>query len=264
MKRLIEMVPVVAAVVAVAAAPACAQATSVTVGANFSAPEEFAGNCGATGGCGAILLGANSPATGTASPLDGIVSSWRIEGSTPQSGYSINVVREEADGTFTVTAAGPTVAPEGNNLEAFKTDLPIKTGEYVEANFPEHGGIAILEGTATEAFFEPLLEGGETRMPSEEEEVPFVVGYNATIETEPTASPLPISMPAPVVTPPVCTVPKLKGKKLKAARKALVKADCKAGRLTGKKGLKSAKVVKQRPKPGTTLPAGAKVSLKLD
>jgi hypothetical protein len=59
-----------------------------------------------------------------------------------------------------------------------------------------------------------------------------------------------------------CVVPKLKGKKVKAARKALTKADCKLGKVKGKK-TKSAKVKKQSPKVGNVLPPGAKVNIKL-
>jgi hypothetical protein len=62
-----------------------------------------------------------------------------------------------------------------------------------------------------------------------------------------------------------CTVPKLKGKKLKASKKKLKKADCKAGKVKKRKGAKAAsgKVVKQSPKPGTILPPGAKVKVTL-
>lgn len=59
---------------------------------------------------------------------------------------------------------------------------------------------------------------------------------------------------------PTCVVPKLKGKKLKAARKKLKKADCTLGKVKGKK-TKSAKVSKQSPAPGKTLAAGAKVGV---
>jgi beta-lactam-binding protein with PASTA domain len=62
-----------------------------------------------------------------------------------------------------------------------------------------------------------------------------------------------------------CTVPKLKGKKLKAAKKALAKADCKLGKVKKLKGAttKTGKVKKQSPKPGTILAPGAKVRVKL-
>lgn len=63
---------------------------------------------------------------------------------------------------------------------------------------------------------------------------------------------------------PACIVPKLKGKKLKAARKALKKANCSAGkvkrRFSGK--VKKGRVIKQTVKPGKVLSAGAKVGIK--
>jgi beta-lactam-binding protein with PASTA domain len=67
--------------------------------------------------------------------------------------------------------------------------------------------------------------------------------------------------------PPVrqCVVPKLKGKKLTAAKKKIHAAACKLGHVAKKKGVtpKTGKVVKQSPKVGSIKPAGAKVSLKL-
>jgi hypothetical protein len=63
--------------------------------------------------------------------------------------------------------------------------------------------------------------------------------------------------PPPVIT---CTVPKLRGKKLKAAKKALLKAECKLGKVKGKKS-SSAKVKTQKPKSGTVLTAGSKVNV---
>ena len=71
-----------------------------------------------------------------------------------------------------------------------------------------------------------------------------------------TAPPVPQPLPAKVS----CTVPKLKGKKLKAAKQALLKAECKLGKVKGKKS-SSAKVKTQKPKPGTVLAGGSKVSV---
>lgn len=59
-----------------------------------------------------------------------------------------------------------------------------------------------------------------------------------------------------------CVVPKLKGKSLKAARKALGRADCRLGKVRGKKG-KRARVKKQSVKPRTVLPPGAKVGVRV-
>lgn len=62
-----------------------------------------------------------------------------------------------------------------------------------------------------------------------------------------------------------CTVPKLIGGKLAAAKKKMKAAGCKIGKVKRKKGVevKSAKVVRQSAKPGTSLPAGASVKLTL-
>jgi hypothetical protein len=63
--------------------------------------------------------------------------------------------------------------------------------------------------------------------------------------------------------PPQCLVPKLKGKKLKAAKKGLKKAGCGLGKVKLVHGARSAtgRVAQQRPKPGTVRPAGAKVNV---
>ena len=62
-----------------------------------------------------------------------------------------------------------------------------------------------------------------------------------------------------------CLVPKLKGKKLKSAKKKLKAGDCKLGKVKKLEGAtaKTAKIVKQNPKAGKALSPGSKVSLKL-
>jgi|tagenome__1003787_1003787.scaffolds.fasta_scaffold20986366_4 hypothetical protein len=67
---------------------------------------------------------------------------------------------------------------------------------------------------------------------------------------------------APIVHPPVCKVPKVTGRKLKAAEQAVAKAHCKPDRITRKYSkVKKGRVISQKPKPGKHLPAGAKVKL---
>lgn len=60
----------------------------------------------------------------------------------------------------------------------------------------------------------------------------------------------------------VCVVPKLRGKKLKRARKVLRRADCRLGKVKPT-GQRTGKVRKQRPEAGRVLPAGGKVNVKL-
>jgi hypothetical protein len=59
-----------------------------------------------------------------------------------------------------------------------------------------------------------------------------------------------------------CLVPRLKGISLEAARKKLKAADCTLGKVRGHR-TKTAKVVKQNPRPGNVLSPGAKVNVKL-
>lgn len=59
-----------------------------------------------------------------------------------------------------------------------------------------------------------------------------------------------------------CIVPKLKGKTLKAAKSALAKAHCKAGKVSKKfSKVKKGRVISQKPGAGKHEPAGTKVSL---
>lgn len=59
-----------------------------------------------------------------------------------------------------------------------------------------------------------------------------------------------------------CQVPKLKGKRLKATKKALYRAECKLGKVQRREvesGKSKHKVIKQSPKPGKVLASGSKV-----
>lgn len=70
-----------------------------------------------------------------------------------------------------------------------------------------------------------------------------------------------LAVPADSFTYLGCRVPKLKGKKLPAAKKKLKSAGCKLGNVKGPKG-KKAKVTSQKQKPGAVFPPGGKVGVK--
>jgi IPT/TIG domain/PASTA domain len=86
---------------------------------------------------------------------------------------------------------------------------------------------------------------------------PGAVGISATTPAGTTAS-----SAAAQFTYTACVVPKLTGKKLKAARKKLKHANCRLGKVRGHRS-KRAKVRKQSPKPGRALPPGSKVNVKV-
>jgi alpha-tubulin suppressor-like RCC1 family protein len=62
-----------------------------------------------------------------------------------------------------------------------------------------------------------------------------------------------------------CVVPRVKGKKLAPAKRAIAKAHCSVGKVTKaySKRVKKGRVISQKPKPGTTLPAASPVNLKV-
>ena len=212
-----------------------------------------------------------APSVGTRSPVSGTVVRWRIRGSSATPGYKLNVLRDNGDDSYTVTASSGSVTPAGNEIETFASSLPIHLGEYLELDIPYSGHIAQVEGESTNAFFPPTAEVGETATAGAGE-IPLVFGYNADIESESSpAPPAPPRSSAPPVPPNAtsapspaveahCVVPKLKGKKIKAARKTLTKADCRLGKVKGHKG-KSVKVKKQGPKPGEVLAPDGKVGV---
>jgi hypothetical protein len=89
-------------------------------------------------------------------------------------------------------------------------------------------------------------------------------------EGEPPVTPIPDPIPPkpslpPPGPPPVCIVPKLAGKTLAGAKTAIKAANCTVGRVRKQKRLKGKALVVKSSKPGTgaTLPAAAKVHLKL-
>jgi uncharacterized delta-60 repeat protein len=63
----------------------------------------------------------------------------------------------------------------------------------------------------------------------------------------------------------LCVVPKLKGKNLRAAKRAIRKAHCLVGKVTRafSANVKQGRVISQKPKPGKKLAAGSKVKIKV-
>jgi hypothetical protein len=63
----------------------------------------------------------------------------------------------------------------------------------------------------------------------------------------------------------LCVVPKVKGKRLRPAKRAIRKAHCSAGKVTRafSTKVKKGRVISQKPKPGKKLAAGSKVKLKV-
>ena len=153
--------------------------------------------------------------------------------------------------------------PDGSNSQTFSTSLPIRVGDTIGLNAAPGSftGDAYAPGSEFNVFVPELLPGGpaqkRTGISTDAE-----LGFNADVEY-----PDPVVAPPPVVGPPAphCVVPSLTGKKLKAVKKRLKKADCKLGKVSKKGGAtgKTGKVKKQSPKAGKSLTAGSTVAVTL-
>jgi hypothetical protein len=229
----------------------------------------------------------------TISSVEGTVTAWRLQGANATPGYEIEVLHPEGGGAYRITAASAQVTPTGPALQTFTTNLPIKAGDYLGVVTPEGGEFPLVEGSSTIAL--AFLGGapGSTTGPVGElgGPEPFAMGFNAditpagseeegeeekekevviqkevvtnTVQAPPQTVTKVVEVPAQ--TGPQCKVPKLVGKTLAAAKQALKKAGCKVGFVIRPRGAKAAtaKVRRTVPKPGTELPLGTPVSLKL-
>jgi hypothetical protein len=258
-----------------------AQAETITLGPALTGPGTNGYTCAPAigGGCGEMLLSTSLPSVQIAAPVDGTIVRWRIKGASAAPDYSLDVLRHNDDGSYTVTASTGSVTPAGNEIETLATSLPIHAGEYIELNLPQGGEFTALEGASTYVTFFPHLESGETRQPANEFEYPFTFGFNADVEyepsseNEPSSTPASASTPAPVptalaATPAVetgCITPRLEGMKLRKAREMVKAAHCALGKNIRRKGSnnRNGKVVGQTKKPGTTLPAESIVRITL-
>lgn len=170
-------------------------------------------------------------------------------------------------------ASGSTFEVEGYEKEAqmnvAATLLAAPTVSAVTpADGPAAGGTTITIIGSEFAHVKSVTIGSE--------QVPFNVASETTITATTTAGTAGLATTVAVTTiagsgagafnyDPICKVPKLKGRKLPSAKKALVNAHCKLGKVTKKKGVttKSGKVVKANPGQGSSRKAGAKISVKL-
>jgi hypothetical protein len=253
-----------------------AGAETVQVGAALpgaALPQEAAENftCPETGGCGIVSLSTASGGPVTRSTVSGRVSRWRIQGASAASGYVLDILRPNADGTFAVVAASAPATVTGAAIQTFATDMPIAAGDLVAVEAPLGAQVPAVLGESTADLFKGPLTPGSTVQPFEQAaSFPFTTAVNVDVEV-PTLVPAPlkevIEKTVEVKAPqgPRCVVPKLLGKTLAAAKRALKSARCKVGFVIPAPGKVAAKAKVKRtvPSPGSSLPAGTAVSVKL-
>jgi hypothetical protein len=160
-----------------------------------------------------------------------------------------------AAGDFREAAGSPTIDAGALNAENGPADLagsPRNVSAVPACTEPHEGPPDI---GAYELVPAPLPAAGCQSAP------PPAAGTSPATSSSSSSS----GPPPPPSASALCMVPKLAGKKLKASRRKLGKAGCKLGKVVLKGGAtpKAGEVVKQKPKPGTVLAAGAKVKVTL-
>lgn len=242
---------IAAAAGALAIAPA-AQADTVTIGSALALPYEG----GVSTAAGTVSI-QQSQAGGAlphplTSPGNGIVTSWAVRSSDDAALYTLRIF--EPAGTNTYTAVGRVVAPTAvppGTTDAILTypgnATPIKQGDSIgllQTGTPDEG-IAqnTTSGIATNVFANLFTGDASDGVPTA-----FLPDAQHELLLQATVQ--------------FCKVPKLKGKRVKRAKKALKAADC--GVKVKKKeasAKKRGEVIKSKKKTGFTAPPGTKISI---
>ena len=173
--------------------------------------------------------------------------------STPASGFAqgyLNIAIATSDlGSLRLDGApvaSMAFAPVGKDPTTSGARLPVSAGPHsLTAAGPF--GVEVYGFEPFDAFGWPGAWGDGSRAPI----VPPAPSGGSQVSATATAK---------------CRVPKLRGKKLSAVRKALRRNGCRLGKVKKRKGAtaRNGKVVKQKPAAGKLLPAGAKVAITLD
>jgi hypothetical protein len=168
------------------------------------------------------------------------------------------------------TVVFPGLLESGGRLNISATVLPPPT---VASISPAEGSVKGAGVTISGANFASVTGVSFGAVPATSFTVVSEGQISAVAPVSKSLAPVPVSVTtaagtAAAATPFTyqgCAVPGLSGKKLKAAKKKLKKADCKIGTVKKKAGAtaKSGKVKRQSPKAGTILAPGTKVNVAL-
>ncbi|HEX3562697.1 MAG TPA: PASTA domain-containing protein [Solirubrobacterales bacterium] len=206
-------------------------------------------------------------ATGAAprydAPADGTITSWSISATSETDVFvKLKMFRPtNVAGLLDLIGESSTKGPLTPNMlnGPFQTSIPVRAGDVL--------GLDVVAGSGLGCGFTSSNMGDIMEEVNPDDSVvgdsvtttnlfsPVRLNVAATLSV-----PEPATSPPPPAPSPTCVVPKLKGKKLKRAKKKLRNGDCRIGKV---KGDKSGKVKKQNPKPGAVLTAGSSVNVKL-
>ena len=158
-----------AVLLAGAAAPATRAAT-ITIGSDLTGTVSADNGCEGQS-CTRLLVSVNG--VGQSSPVDGVVVRWRAVG---QGIVRLRLARPDTGATWRAGPASEFVAfPTGSERGEWATRLRIAAGDFLGVDAGVRSGVFVaarcscpdprFPGTATTAFWLPLLEDGQVRQP---------------------------------------------------------------------------------------------------
>jgi hypothetical protein len=252
------------AAAALLALPAGAAADTVTMGSTLVNP--FQGGVSTAPTVTAQL--SYDPATSpnpVISPANGVITGWKVKSADDGALYTLKVLRASGpvslvtatNSNFTgiSSLAAPAAVPIGTNaatptgviFEYPGNNLPIKQGDYL--GLLSGGDNDDLPQFTTSGLAKNLFANNFAALPADGGTAPLLADEQHDLLLQATVK--------------FCKVPNLKGKKGKAAKKALAKADCAAKiskQRTGKKR-SFGKVIKQKKKAGFTAAPGTQIPI---
>jgi hypothetical protein len=173
----------------------------------------------------------------------------------------IDVYVHEGPNGCPATDAAENSQVESQGLPAEElTDAEVGTGTEPMGSYTESGawGLDALKGTYWACAY--LLGSADPTQP------PLAAAKAQISEPGPSSQPIPTSGPSGGGSgggKSACVVPRIVGRKLAAARRALVAAHCMAGKITRRKGNRTnrGRVISQSLPPGRRRPPGARVNV---
>jgi hypothetical protein len=170
------------------AVPASASA-AVTIGEDTSTAGSgfFACDTFFPEGCTSTWFQPSHPTRSYTAPFDGVIVRWRVRGDSNTTRFSLRVLANNGDGSFTGagTSEPEAVAPGMEN--SFGTRLAIKQGQYIGVDVPGNPSIPMIEARTISggewAGWKPRLADGETQGPDFGGQDAALV-YNAEIEPD--------------------------------------------------------------------------------
>ncbi len=215
-----------------------AQAATVTVGSPLTASF----NSFFSGTTTELNSALPEPGAKVTSPVNGTVVSWRVDVKAV-GGFALRVIRQGSASTYLGAGTSPATA-NATGIQTFPASLPVKTGDLIGLDLDSIAEVleaGPIQGAVVRQWA-PLLPDGSSLTPG----FTFTnteLAYNADVR--------------------YCLVPRLKGKKLGPAKRALGAAGCTAGKVNKPKKKGKLFVRSQSVTPGTALADGAAVGLKL-